>query len=627
MTARDRLPVQIGARKYAAEIPAIEFLPHGDIANVFDDQAEPSERSLENRGIWKRTQEDWSLGAGQRYFDLRSDLDPSKRERFRWSRGLDLFSERRTCKLLNSVTLQATIGNGDTGKSAVVNGYMYIASGVTVQRSDQNDLTTWTNCTGESGTDITDMLTYGGTIYICDGASVLELDGATGALAFASFSTIDTDYMIAGAGRHFGMELNGFWEFAAAGAKRNGVNIHDHFDTNFVWRGGIVAPNGVYIFGDATDVSEVYFMTASDATGDIANPTPVLSDIPPGEFIRSMHQYAGTMILCTSRGVRLAPVLTGGVLSMGPLIPLGDVLDMATGFGERGELAICGYSDMLDSSGVADDSGVAFIKLDKFADDLLPSWSSGYAIGVGGLTTRFVEYFDGVCVFGSDNTTSLSIVVQDTDTLVESGELRVGGITFGVAEQVALSSVELDTDPLPVGASIEPVLHHRVESSNAETLEIHSSAKKSNYIDRITQELVLEEPELKLTLNRGTTTSEGPSLRRWTLRVIPMIRHSEVITIPIMLADTVSDGDEGHDIRHKDVLEELLYLRDLKHSNSIIECGIADFKFLGRIRAVMVAPGRLGPGLEQLEEMQRDFAAGTWYVQIETLSDAAGSSL
>ena len=54
--------------------------PVNSLRQFVDQGGEPGEQSFDNQGVWKRTQSDFVLGAGQPFFDQE---DEASRRRFR----------------------------------------------------------------------------------------------------------------------------------------------------------------------------------------------------------------------------------------------------------------------------------------------------------------------------------------------------------------------------------------------------------------------------------------------------------------------------------------------------------------------------------------------------------------
>ena len=65
-SVRDALPIRLGDRKYNIDITRLARATIDPIRQGFDTQGQPGEQSLNQAGVWKRSRNDWELGAGQR---------------------------------------------------------------------------------------------------------------------------------------------------------------------------------------------------------------------------------------------------------------------------------------------------------------------------------------------------------------------------------------------------------------------------------------------------------------------------------------------------------------------------------------------------------------------------------
>lgn len=622
MSARDRLPILIGARRYNGEVIGIEIVPHGDTAQVLDTQAEPGEQSIENRGIWKRTAEDFVLGAGQEYFDLRSSIDPSVSERHRWSRGLKMLGEHRKIELLEELTEEDTVAHGGfAGGNIVGSGdrvYWHYLFGMRV--SDAGDLTTWSAATGLPA-GVVQIAVLNGLVYVAT-TTALYVNSSGSPTAFTALGAVPSNVVVAAAGRLIGMVSNAIWEYDSAGAKLGGDNIFEHSWSDFTFQGGVSTPVGVYCFGSAGAItgarSEIYLLTPVDATGEFAPPYPV-GETEDGETILTMVEYGGFMFIGTTLGLRIAQIADAGILSIGPLIDDVGRIDQLV---KRGRF-LYGTHHHRDPTGTIDDAGTVVFDLKRFTDTLEPAWAAHLAVGGTRTAVYGLAEVGGQLVILANDGTNHEIWVQSTTTRVATGEIRFGGYTFGTAELMALSSVELDSDPLPAGAELEIDFYDRINGTKTDLITFDQD-DDTNHVYRWSTAYTVEEGELAVTLDRATDTSVSPVLRRATVRGVPMIKHSYMIELPIMLFDEVTIADDDHAVR-LDVEDELLYLWSLVDGTVPVSIEIGSLEFLARVRGLMINPAQgqaIGGGVDDWQgEPGREFVNGVWSVILETVSD------
>src|SRR5688572_29940194 len=97
---------------------------------MVDNGNEPGEQSLDNQGVWARTQWDFVLGAGQEFFD---EVDESTRRRHRTSRGCDVLSDRRQVTTLKLAQAVIQINqNGLTARIVRTPSNFWLAAGGTI---------------------------------------------------------------------------------------------------------------------------------------------------------------------------------------------------------------------------------------------------------------------------------------------------------------------------------------------------------------------------------------------------------------------------------------------------------------------------------------------------------------
>ena len=122
-------------------------------------------------------------------------------------------------------------------------------------------------------------------------------------------------------GRLIGGYANELFEVSSTPTK---ISVFTHPDTQFAWRCFATGTAGIYAAGATALRSEIYLVGVLDATGALAPPFPV-AQLPAGELVNDMVFFGGFLVVCTTKGVRLAQASQAGLLQYGPLISLGDV--------------------------------------------------------------------------------------------------------------------------------------------------------------------------------------------------------------------------------------------------------------------------------------------------------------
>lgn len=554
MPARDDLRVTIGARKYVIDVAKFARRPVPALREQVDQGTEPSERSLSNIGIWKRSAENFVLGAGQEFFD---DEEESSRLRFLTSKGIDPWG-KRTLTLLNLTEAKAATLEPVQSVHAVSNRLFHrYGSTLRVTADPTVPSPTFTNITGLTGT-INSISTDGYRLFIATTTGIFLLDTptSTAASAFAGAAGTYAASIIGYAnGRLLVGAANVLSEVSAAGAV---TAQYTHPNPGFVWKVITSAPNAIYVSGDTGVDSEVYQITVTNTSGALAVPV-FATALPDGETVRAIEFYAGTAIIATSRGVRLAVVAGTGYLTYGPVI---EITGGVSAVESQGEFVWFGWSNYDGTS-----TGVGRLSLARFTSDLVPAYASDLMATTQGIVAS-VATFGGRRYF----TVNGAGLYGEAATKVASGTYDSGFVTYGVAERKAVVGVEVQTKPLAAGQTV--VGSVEVESGTSTAAFTHSTLAATEQAGEIA-DVASDRVKVKLTLTRGTDTSLAPVVRRWTLRAVPLPFRSEEIYVFVLMSDVVTNEDGRHDISF-DTYAEWVYLKGLEQSRARVPFVMGD---------------------------------------------------
>ena len=595
MSTNENLPIQIGSRRYAADLQGFGWGPTESMRQMQDSSREPNDGSFGAAGLWKRTQSDFILGAGQKYLDQE---DESDRRRFRKSRGIDVWNRRQVTLLPDTSTVD-TMGNGTTGDMVVVNGFLYAASGTGVVRFNGS---TWANCTGLSGT-INHLEVIGGHVYAAGTAGLRRV--AVGALAFATFGSLTPDTIGTGGGRLVGADNALLYEILNNGTK---VDIFTHFDSSgFTWNKIMGAPNGIYCFGRDSGRSVAYLLTVVDATGQLSAPYPVLN-MPDGEFINDVLFFGGVLVLATNLGTRLAQINGSGFLTAGPLTEIGNVECLAT----DGFDVWFGWTNY-----DATHTGLGRMRPSRFTDTFVPAYASDLmAVDQG--EVRAVASYLGKRYFVYNNSGTGTVAGQSANK-VASGVLHTGLVTYGSPEDMGHHSVEGAWDGLPAGGRVQIELVSVADGTpvggGVNNNTTASTAQRGSFTDVF----VGEQAEMVITLTRATAATAAPVLRRWTLRAIPMPYRTLNITLALMLQSQVEHVAGNQMQRHDfDPLAEFTYLNGLMEDRTLVDVVIG-----GVTRKMLVDYFGMGPDVQGVGARgwtrDQSWIEGTWTVRLLTV--------
>lgn len=273
-----------------------------------DTSGEPSEASLNPNDLWRRSQDDWVLGDGQKVLD---DSE-SSRKRYFYSYGLD-FSEKGVIRPHRRLVPNANF-SGVAKKAIRVAGAVMIAKQASIFHFHMID-SSWTEVATLGG-DISDITTDGTLTYQArtGGVHALQADHATNTKINDLVAT-----KIA--------YVNG--RLVAA----NGINLYEITDPNslvapaafysggvardFVWDCFTGSPDAIYAGGHSGTLGYLYRISARESDGALTAPV-VVAQLPIGEYATSLVSYLGFLLIGTNKGFRCGRIQGDGVV-YGPL--------------------------------------------------------------------------------------------------------------------------------------------------------------------------------------------------------------------------------------------------------------------------------------------------------------------
>ena len=508
-----------------------------------DTQKLPGEHSLDPNGLWRRSFEDWSLGAGQRYLDRDSSIDNS----FYTSKGVDALTTRWQISLLPDTVLQRA-STATNLQVIVANGYVYVADGETLAYT--NSLTgtvTWTVVTGTPAVSISSICTDGYTVYAAYGSSGIYTTVAGSASATQWISAaVGSTAVIGYVNGRLMLGNNGgdgkLYNLTASGSSL-GTALFAPNGTSIDWVGFAQGNNQLYAAVNVGGVGLVYgTATASDGTA-LTAPT-VQATLPTGETAASIYGYLGQVLIGTSAGVRYCTVGSSGGISLGALIP-------TTAGGQQfipGQTAtqpvrcLYGYGRWVWFGWTDYDStstGLGRVDLENFVvGGVLPAFCSDRMAAVQGAVTG-VAVVDGTTVF----CVSGQGVYVDSANLVGSGTITSGFILYDLVDPKIASLLDVETvGPLKYGSYSAAV---SADGGSFSTVGTHSPGQ-TEPVTFSCNGLSAERFEVQLTLSRDSTTlSEGPVVTRWTLRAYPAPRRPITWQLPLIFTEDINTNSMG----------------------------------------------------------------------------------
>lgn len=539
------LPVSLGARSYLLDLTKYQRRTIPPIRAPQDQSDEPGEQSLNQEGLWRRSQQSFHWGTGQEFFD---DPDSAKpRVRFWSSKGLNPWT-RKHLTLLNDTQSKRASANTNL-RVLLVGTRLYVVDGTAL---------VFTADPTPASPTFTDSTAGGSTIasVTTDGAKVWAAVGTTGIRETVAGSTSATT-LIAGTytlvgyvnGRLLAANANVLYEISRAGVA---TTIWTHPNPNFVWAGIAAAPNAAYVWGTSGDRSDIYSVTTLDATGALAPPV-LAASLPDGETLNSIEFYSTVLLLATSRGIRLAGIGSNNTISHGPVIEIANGVRATEGQGEFVWFSWSNYDAVSTGLGRCDLSSFTSDSVPAYASDLMAT-AQGTVLSIASFGGRRYFAVSGVGIFG------------ETSTLVASGTINTGKIRYGTTEKKAATAIDIRHAAMPTGASIQvsviteegtvyPVGQSDLAGSLSPTSPLSMTIQKSEWV------------QVAITLNRAVAL--GPDLNRWTLysRITPNL--SDEIIAPFIIHDMVlSEQGEGLSIPYN-TNEQYLYLKSLADTKAL----------------------------------------------------------
>jgi len=577
MAVRDSLPVLIGARRYNVDLAGLARATIDPIRQGFDTQGTPGEQSLNQAGVWKRSRNNWDLGAGQR----EADTDEANNRRFYTSTGVDVWTRNEVTLLktteqedpLSTTNLyMATAKPGTADPDVTANHYIYCTDGADVRRSN-DDGDTWADVTDDdpAGGAIVGIASDGHSVYVASttGDTVQKITSAakSGTTANTDVWTLaDVDGVWVANGYLLASVASRLTQLAVGSAPSTDLDIAStSFGQVKNWISVIGTPAGIYAAGTQGNTSRIFYIGINDSTTNPLNPV-IAAELPQGETINVLAYYGGLLCIGTNKGIRLGMITGNGYVTYGPRIDIKDHdgnLVGTTCFEPQGEFIWFGWTDYESAK-----TGLGRLALSEFTSSLVPAYASDLMSTSGqGVVQGVVTSFDGRRLFSVSGN---GVWQERTSLYVATGSIDSGRVRWGTTEKKAVTTVDVKHGGLRTGESV--VVKVLAEDDEAIALGVTSDtddettpgitalpATSGEYVSSV---VILAGP--------GGTT---PTLKRWTFRAIPMPFISEVIKLPIMLS-TYTDWDNRH-VYH-DTYDDYAYLKGLMEARALVSFNIGE---------------------------------------------------
>lgn len=522
-------PVAINGRGYLLDFSFSpyrrEAFRHRSIAALraqADTSNVPGEASLNPSGLWRRTQDTWHKGAGQRYLD-RNDSDDA---RFYVSKGINPWTRGQISLLPATASKRAS---ANTNLALMVAGSrLYITDGNTIAYS--TDITgvtpTFTACTGLAAANPTSIASDGTYVYTSHTASGIYLTN-TGTGATASWITGNVTMVRYVKGRLIATYQNLLYNVTTgvgtAGPTALPAALYTHPNPSWTWVDSAEGPSNIYLAGYAGDKSLIY-RTAVKADGTALDIPIVAGELPDGEIVRRIQGYIGFLMVGTDKGVRFCTLDTSGNVVLGDLI---STTSAVQAFEPQDRYVWYGITNYDSTS-----TGLGRLDLRTFNDG-----APAYAADLMATTQGAVL---DACTFQSLRLFAVSgagFYGQTTD-MVASGTIDSGIINYGIADPKVPVFLHYDSSPL-AGSYTAYLSLDGGTFTTVDTISTLSSVTE----EMPTLQTLSDHFEIRSTLTRSSVdTTTGPTILRYTLRANPAAPTGYDIIVPIRLAEELLVG-------------------------------------------------------------------------------------
>lgn len=555
-----QFPVAIGGHAYPIEpkFYSRSFLPLQRDARM--DETEPGEVAVSPSGMWRRSQSDWSLGAGQQWLD---EIE-STRRRFDTSLGVDVFRtddlERRACLLPD--TEQKASAAGTNLRLLRVGTRIYAVTGNAVGFSDGaggEQAASWlgfTFVTGLPGGTVLDIAFSGSHVYILgsDNSIYRSTIGTTAQTLYYNPAAVATRIWT-GLGRLFMSDGRSLYEVTATPGE---TLIFTHPDPNYVISHVCAAPTGIYITGNiGSQLGEIrHSWIKDDGTSWVP---PVVAAEFINEAVNTCISAGKALLIGTERGWRFSEIdgATTG-LDFGPVVAVGTVRQFV--LDNDGDEIFAWFTwDNINGAGV---SGLGRIRLARFTEPRVPAYASDIYRTTGGGSVLTVTSLSGRRYFAISTVGFYGATVNH----VAEGTLRTGRIRYSLLDEKVFSTIHIRTDPLEGGRVIVTVHFDDGASTVAGALDTVGAVQLGalNLGPRRG-----EWAEIEFTFERdGVDPMLGPCLRWWHLRALPAPDATQRFLIPLRLFE--KEQTPKGPIRALDVLNEIDFLATLVKNQSVV---------------------------------------------------------
>ena len=571
-------PVGIDGRPYAIDQKSGRFT-RGYEPRVRDSQdisTAPGEAAINPGGLWRRGQDSWHLGSGQKYADAANAID----YRYYKSKGMNPWTKGQL-SLLNSVKVSLSTSTTNL-RMVTTSTRVYVLDGTELKYTTDPFASspTWTTATGLPSATPIDITSDGSSVYI-------TYPGTTNTYGLWKYTNGGTASNVA-----YGHELGnvdfvkGFFITTGNATQNNGNDLYfsptgnigaddyEHPVSTFEWIGSATGQNAIYIAGKNGNFGAVYKVTITNGILD----TPVEAlELPKGEYPTDIYGYLGFIVLGTNKGVRFCTTDSQNNLSAGSLISTGGDV---RGFTAEDRFVWFGWSNYDGSS------GIGRLDLSNFTAPNTPAYATDLMYNSSTNAVQSVVTFNNKRLF---SVSGVGVIAEDSATLVPSGTIEVGTYRWGIPDRKFVAKV--DTRAEPLNGSITSYL--ALDNGSYTSVGTwNTSGDTENTLDGSSDKTIQASYKFEL---KPSDTNISPVMTRWMTRAYAAPFRSQVFSVPLLLHKKVRVGNKDY---YFDTSNERVLFDDLISSPRIITLQIGH-----QTHTVIV---------EDVEEIPLDSSGNSW---------------
>lgn len=513
----------------------------------FDSQNTPGEQSL--IGWWLRSQSSFAQGGGSQYLD--TSLDSSLAQRYLYSEHLDMLSTPYQVQLLPATKRVLSSGNTNlnlVGANASGVDMVLVADGAILKQiTAAGTVTSYTMPGGV--TAIKSLVSDGTNYYFVETTGVYKgTIGSTGVAATKIWnvpSASGNNVLGWVKGRLVAGMDNNVYELVGSGPTLPTPKF-THQNSAYTFSSVEETPQSIMVAGSAGAISQIHRFTV-DSGGALPTLTSgvVTADLPLGEIIYKIYSYLGAfLVICTSKGIRVATVDTNGNVIYGPLVIKNlNGVRTAVGhdrfilFGNTGNGNVP-YDGWNNPALATTNSGLMRLDLGQTTS------SGGYPFcsDLDSHTTGAVVALDHVGTsIGAQDIHAFSVSGQgvfftDNTQLEATGSLYSSKIRYNTLEPKHFKYVYIRTPTITDG-SIQVVANDpNGGSTPIFTASSGSNSSSPSLISQVGNQV--EWMQLQFNFTRGgSNINVSPTLSGYILRALPGPDRQILVTLPLLCFD------------------------------------------------------------------------------------------